>query len=238
MDQSFIKNKYTIWYYLIIEFAKKRHNTTYIEKHHIIPTCLGGKNTKDNIVELLPREHYICHLLLTKMTDGQAKYKMAFALSMMHKVKNIGAGRYIPSNRLYDYARKEFKSALDNYWTDEQKAAHAEKISKATKGKTKSEEAKERLRNKHWTEKAIQNRLDNCLKAAQSRKGTHWTDSHRQSREDAYFKKNESNAKLIFDLADTSKCSINKIAKQLGIDWLTVKNILKNRDEFEKRNNT
>lgn len=39
----------------------------YTEKHHIIPRCLGGKDSEDNLVKLSAREHYICHLLLTKM---------------------------------------------------------------------------------------------------------------------------------------------------------------------------
>lgn len=168
----FIDNKYTKWYFNIIQAAKLRENFCYVEKHHIIPTSLGGSNSTTNIIALLPREHYICHLLLTKMTDGQNRYKMCFALSMMSKVKNIGSGRYAPSNKIYEYARKQFKLALTEYWTDENKAIHAEKISKATKGIIKrSDQAKENYRNKPWTDLAKANRLSNCLASAAKRKG-------------------------------------------------------------------
>ena len=59
---NFIENKYKKWYFSIIENAKNR---TYIhskyEKHHIIPSSLGGNNSRDNIVLLTFREHFICH---------------------------------------------------------------------------------------------------------------------------------------------------------------------------------
>ena len=34
------------------------------ELHHIIPRCKGGNNSKNNLVLLTPREHYIAHRLL------------------------------------------------------------------------------------------------------------------------------------------------------------------------------
>lgn len=81
----FMENKYTRWYFNIINFAISRDYNGYTEKHHIIPKSLGGSNNKDNLVKLTAREHYICHLLLTKMVEGMYKRKMLFALwRMMH----------------------------------------------------------------------------------------------------------------------------------------------------------
>ena len=90
----FIDNKYTTIYYSIINNAhqqnrkklKRSHsNYIYYEKHHIIPKSLNGSNLKDNLVLLIAREHFICHWLLIKMTDGQAKHKMIYALNGMHR---------------------------------------------------------------------------------------------------------------------------------------------------------
>lgn len=36
----------------------------YMENHHIIPKCMGGNNTKENLVKLTSREHFIAHALL------------------------------------------------------------------------------------------------------------------------------------------------------------------------------
>lgn len=48
------------------------------EKHHIIPSSLGGSNNKANLVCLTLREHYIAHILLFKIqTDKISKIKMS-----------------------------------------------------------------------------------------------------------------------------------------------------------------
>lgn len=36
------------------------------ERHHVIPRCQGGRNTKENYVLLTPKEHYVAHHLLHK----------------------------------------------------------------------------------------------------------------------------------------------------------------------------
>jgi hypothetical protein len=80
----FIDNKYSRIYFSIINRAKERLlENTYFEKHHIIPKSLGGSNKKENLVKLTAREHFICHLLLTKMTSGDAYYKMINAAWLM-----------------------------------------------------------------------------------------------------------------------------------------------------------
>lgn len=38
-----------------------------LERHHIIPRSMGGKDDAGNIVLLTPKQHYIAHLLLFKM---------------------------------------------------------------------------------------------------------------------------------------------------------------------------
>lgn len=79
----FIDNKYTKWYYAIIQNANQRalSDDTYIEKHHIIPRSLGGNDSKENLVKLTAREHFVCHLLLTKMVDGRSRYQMLSAVT-------------------------------------------------------------------------------------------------------------------------------------------------------------
>ena len=84
----FIDNKYTSQYYRIISNAQTRTTTEYSEKHHIIPRSLGGSNLKTNLVVLTAREHFVCHLLLTKMVVGQDKYKMLSAVTRFQQSRN------------------------------------------------------------------------------------------------------------------------------------------------------
>lgn len=44
---------------------------------------MGGSNNPDNLVKLTVREHFICHLLLTKMTTGTNRRKAWMGLRMM-----------------------------------------------------------------------------------------------------------------------------------------------------------
>lgn len=72
MHSAFLANKYTKWYYNIVTLAKSQESNRigYLESHHIIPTFCQGPDTPENIVKLTAREHYLCHVLLVKMTTG------------------------------------------------------------------------------------------------------------------------------------------------------------------------
>lgn len=83
----FLNNKYTKWYFAIVESAKVNSHSGYIEKHHIIPRCMDGSDDASNIVALSARQHFVCHLLLTKMVD-QDHYlsKLKYAAILLYTV--------------------------------------------------------------------------------------------------------------------------------------------------------
>ena len=110
----FKENKYSRIYYTIVERAKSRKIQDYTESHHILPKSVGGDNSPHNLVELTAREHYICHLLLTKFTEGTTYQKMSYAL---HRITNKKENQ-IKSSRTYEMIRK----------------AHSKMLSKKTKG--------------------------------------------------------------------------------------------------------
>ena len=85
----FIENKYKNWYYRIIDNAKSRDISGYCEIHHIIPKSLKGSNEKENLVKLTAREHFVCHLLLTKITSGYDKKIMEFAVGKFIQISPL-----------------------------------------------------------------------------------------------------------------------------------------------------
>ncbi len=91
---------YSKHYNDLISRAKTRFLQGYVEKHHIIPKCMGGSDDEDNIAVLLPEEHYIAHLLLVKIYPGNAGL--------------IYAARYMSclNNKQYCWSKKLF--ALQN----------------------------------------------------------------------------------------------------------------------------
>lgn len=65
-------------YNQIILRAQTRILVGYKERHHIIPKCLGGDNSKTNLVDLTAREHYIVHWLLIRIYPNNSKLANAF----------------------------------------------------------------------------------------------------------------------------------------------------------------
>lgn len=112
----FIKNKYYKYYYSIINASKSREISTsvYTEKHHIIPKSLGGGNFPENIAILTAREHFICHLLLIKFTDGQNKHKMSFAAMRLSRSKN----KIKLSSRSYEILKMNWSIAQKAMWAN------------------------------------------------------------------------------------------------------------------------
>jgi 5-methylcytosine-specific restriction endonuclease McrA len=113
MSAMYLHNKYTSWYYCIINNAINRQLDSYTETHHIIPTSLNGDNNKSNLVELTAREHFICHWLLTKMTEGNFKIKMTHALwSMRRSSKNQERYSTKITSRVYEKLKIERSKIL------------------------------------------------------------------------------------------------------------------------------
>lgn len=80
-----------------------KNNDGLLEKHHIIPKCLGGSNDKHNIVLLTPREHYLAHWLLCKIHKDKVKAKMVYAFFCMCR-KNHNHKRGVTS-KMYERAK-------------------------------------------------------------------------------------------------------------------------------------
>jgi hypothetical protein len=104
--ELFLENKYSKYYFNIIENAKHRKlDNIYVEKHHIFPKSLGGKNSKENLVILTAKEHFICHLLLVKAVIYEYRKKMNYAFWRMC---NVSENRYKPTSRFYEMGRSGF----------------------------------------------------------------------------------------------------------------------------------
>lgn len=104
-----------------------------LEKHHIVPKSLGGNNKKSNLIYLTPREHFIAHLLLTKMYTGKEKAKMCYALLRMTMCNNTQ--QRITTSHQFETARLlviencigENHSGFGSKMSDEDKANLSEK---------------------------------------------------------------------------------------------------------------
>jgi hypothetical protein len=118
----FKENKYTNLYNKLIERSVERNwkKATGRERHHIIPQSLGGSNSKSNLTYLSAREHFICHWLLIKMTEDEARSKMLYALMGMRAMSDT---------------HQRYSSSITSRVYEKYRIEHAENHSKRMKGK-------------------------------------------------------------------------------------------------------
>ena len=145
----YLLNKYTTWYNNIIQRARSRILKPPYEKHHVIPRSLGGNNLNENIVKLTAHEHFVCHLLLTKMVEGKNKEKMVYAAWSMANQENQNQQRHKITGRIYSILRQEYSKVksvhtkLNNPMHDpEIRKRHQEAVNR--RGKTKGNTGQKR----------------------------------------------------------------------------------------------
>lgn len=93
-------------YNMLMERSKNRTLSGYVEKHHILPKCLGGTDDTENIAVLTPEEHFVAHQLLIKMYPGNRDLIYATQLMTVHHT----ASR--TNNKLFGWLRKQCAVAM------------------------------------------------------------------------------------------------------------------------------
>ena len=137
---------YLCIYNAIVSKARYRTLKGYKESHHIIPRCMGGLDTKENLVDLTAREHFIAHRLLTKIYPDNTGLHLAVNLMRYNNGVKL-------TSRLIETLREQNSlmfSGKNNpmygkpSWIKGLKTPEETKIKMrlAHKGKTISEEAK------------------------------------------------------------------------------------------------
>lgn len=133
---------YLAIYNSIIDKALNREEPSLYEKHHIIPKSIQTIQVaqeilqRNKLVKLTPREHFIAHLLLVKIfqgNDSNCYQKTLFAANMLRsRIKN---------STEYEWLRIRFREMMSRYMKGKPSRA---------KGKQWSETAKQLKSLKHY----------------------------------------------------------------------------------------
>ena len=171
-------NKYTKWYNQIIERAQGRVLEPPFERHHIQPRSLGGTDDKENIAFITPREHFICHWLLVKMTTGEEHYKMLNALRMM-RAENPGQKRYNTkiTARVYESIKLEYSRLQSERIRGENNPMW---------GKTHTEEARRAISEKNTGKKLTEEQVARQVAAQTGRKRKPFSEEWRKKMSEAH----------------------------------------------------
>lgn len=134
---------------------RKKYQGIYYENHHIIPSCLGGSNLKENKVLLTAREHFICHKLLVEIYPESKGLIYSLLLMMRNDSNTKMVGRkYKVSSREYERLRIIYSKTMKGKSYEEifgEEAANYMKLSKSgcknfMFGKTHGEEALSKIK--------------------------------------------------------------------------------------------
>lgn len=123
----------------LINKAKSRNlNKTnshyYVEKHHIIPKCIGGHNRKWNVVYLTAKEHFIAHLLLYREFPDDRGLFLGFHI--MAHAKNEDHERIRINSKHFEGLKEKMKF-INSLYKNTYKMSESSKrrMSEAKKGK-------------------------------------------------------------------------------------------------------
>ena len=197
-------NKYTKWYYNIINAAKTQNrekgNGVYYEKHHILPKCLCPEladlsENPSNGVLLTAREHYICHWLLTKMVSGFDKSKMYLSFVRTCHNGKVTARQFEKAKTIRNNHIKGKNHPCygkpSKYKGIKRPVETIEKMKKSLTGRTLSNEHRKNISlgniGKTHTEKTKQ-------QISQSKKGILFSENHKKSLSLAWHSENRINS--------------------------------------------
>jgi hypothetical protein len=170
----------------IIERAKHRVLTGYKERHHIVPKCMGGIDSDDNIIELTAKEHFIIHKLLCEIYPDNDK--LIYAIWMMSNVKYEHRTYHISGNE-YERIRTLFKDKISNKMCGSNNSffgkVHTVETRKkmkiaATKRKSISEETRKKMSIAQTNRKRTPFSENVKRKMSESRKGYVMSDETKQ----------------------------------------------------------
>jgi hypothetical protein len=135
-------NYLNIYNQLMMKRMKTPSTAEYTERHHVVPKCMGGDDSPDNLVVLSAKEHYVAHHLLYKHYKTT---KLAHAWFMMlrcdpNQKRVFTAKQHEAATNAHRKVLSETMKGEGNHFygkthTDETK----KKISEANKGRVKSE---------------------------------------------------------------------------------------------------
>jgi hypothetical protein len=179
---------YQYHYDKLIERAKDRTipQNLYCERHHIIPKCLGGNNSKANIVKLLPKEHYIAHLLLFNLYPNNKS--LAYSFWMMSNGYKKDKRTYRVSGKVYEEIRNKISSIMKERTPFFKGKTHTKESKQKNRdahigkpgtwiGRVHSEESKKKM-----SDAAIGRKLsiETRKKMSKAKKGIKFSDEHRE----------------------------------------------------------
>lgn len=202
---------------IIIARGRNGCGNEYFETHHIIPKCMGGDNSKENLIDLYAFEHFEAHRLL--YLENPSNKKLAYAwFAMSHMRNHHTVGRYKCTAQQYEEIKKLKSKIMQSY--NEGKGLHY--------GCHHSEETKKKISDKnkksfhkYWEGKNLPIEMKN--KISESKKKKVFQYDINKNFIASYPSMQEASKITKVDAAHIGKCCAKKRKTAGGYIWTTDK---------------
>lgn len=128
----------------------------YTEDHHIIPSCLGGDDSEENLVRLTAREHFIAHKLLAKSFPQERGLQMAFASFLMRRNSKGTVKTSSDFERLRIIVAEQCSTRMKEYYSD---PSNLNKMSNRLRKMHETPEHKEKMRLSCYENEEVRNKI-------------------------------------------------------------------------------
>jgi hypothetical protein len=118
----------------IADRRTREGSLTVFDRHHILPTCLGGGNEPENLIRLSPSDHLFAHVLLGRIHGG----KLAVVAVRMAGMRKYRGRR---TRERFDKLRAEARRAQSRPMSEETKR----KLSLKNKGRERTPSQKAQM---------------------------------------------------------------------------------------------
>ena len=147
----------------------RKSKDLYTESHHILPKSMGGDDSKENLVRVPARVHFLLHWILFRIYKTP---EMAFAWNMMCNI-STDHDRYF--SKSFEYARIQSSIKMSLLSTGRKHSDQSKlKMRKASTGRKHSDETKKKISE---LTRNISN--DTKRKRSESLKGKKFTEEHK-----------------------------------------------------------
>lgn len=139
-QKYYTKYNQIVKHYKDLDLKKSKAFDT--EIHHITPKSMGGDNSKENLVRVTARVHFLLHWMLCRIYRTK---EMAYAWNMMC-VNHTNGKRY--NGKSYEYARKLFGYCVSIRQTGTPLSSeHKRSISESNKGRRFTDDHRNNISN-------------------------------------------------------------------------------------------
>jgi hypothetical protein len=133
--------------------ARKLPSDVYVERHHIVPKCLGGGNELSNLVQLTAREHFVAHQLLIKIHPGVEK--LIYAACMMA----FSPTNSRVTNKIYGWLKTKLAELQSSkftgkVWTEAQNKSRSETVKAQWADPDFKARRSEAMRGRNWSKES------------------------------------------------------------------------------------